>query len=763
MMLQSFDVDVDALLMDARTVTIRTVQPSDADALRAMYEGVSTDALRLRFFSWSKAAVTHDIEAITRAASDDHASLLAEIGSRVVGVATFERLAGEPTHAEVAFLVDDAHRGQGIGTLLLEQLAALAAKYGIVRFIAETLPVNSPMLHVFRDVGLPLVTQHGTDVVHVELPLDFDDDFRAATDGREAHADAKSLDRVLAPRSIAVVGAGSDPQSLGHQLLANIVRGGYRGALHAVNKSGHRIAGVAAYTSLDDVPALVDLVIVAVPNSAVLGVAQQAAAHHVAGLVVITAGFAESGPAGAQRQHALVQVCREAGMRLIGPNSMGIANPHPMVALNATFSVAIPPAGTIGLMSQSGAVGMATLAYASRRGVGISTFVSAGNKADVSGNDLLAAWESDDATRACALYLESFGNPRKFARVAARVGRRKPVLVVKSGRTAAATRGMTSQPVGAMTPDIAVDGLFEQAGVTRVDSLSELFDVATLFDLARFRRHPVRRLSPTAQAQGGSQPTPATRRGSTSSRSATFPAAGSEPCSPVGPVAIRSTCSRPPIQSRSRQRCGCSSATRISTPSSRFTRRSSPGRLSVSLARSRPSKPMHLASRCSPASSDSRRCRRNCATRLVARQRPSTPSRAGRTRSCRRSSLRRVERTSDSSQRHFDDIDIPAARAIVAAALLEIRLVAGSMCRQQQLCFDPRGQSCQRDTRRNRLRSRAATIAFGTPVALKASAGDLVHKAERGGVRLNLRSALEVAAAFTSMEKTSETRCGGAR
>jgi acyl-CoA synthetase (NDP forming) len=180
------------------------------------------------------------------------------------------------------------------------------------------------MLHVFRDVGLPLVTQHGTDVVHVELPLDFDDDFRAATDGREAHADAKSLDRVLAPRSIAVVGAGSDPQSLGHQLLANIVRGGYRGALYAVNKSGHRIAGVAAYTSLDDVPALVDLVIVAVPNSAVLGVAQQAAAHHVAGLVVITAGFAESGPAGAQRQHDLVQVCREAGMRLIGPNSMGI-------------------------------------------------------------------------------------------------------------------------------------------------------------------------------------------------------------------------------------------------------------------------------------------------------------------------------------------------------------------------------------------------------------------------------------------------------
>ena len=754
MTMQSFDVDVDALLTDAGIVRIRTVRPSDAAALRAMYEGVSADALRLRFFSVSTAVVAQDIEALTRAPDDTHASLLVEIGSEVVGVATFERLDDEPTHAEVAFLVDDAHRGLGVGMLLLEHLAALASKYGIVRFVAEALPGNSSMLHLFRDAGLPLVTQQGTHVVHVELPLQFDDDFQAAVDAREAHADARSLDRVLAPRSVAVVGAGANPESLGHQVLANIVRGGYRGALYAVNRSGHRIAGVRAYTSLDDVPSSVDVVIIAVPVSAVLGVAQQAAAHDVAGLVVITAGFAEVSPAGAQQQHELVQICRKAGMRLIGPNCMGIANADPAVALNATFCATIPPAGGVGLMSQSGAVGMAALAYASRSGVGISSFVSAGNKADVSGNDLLCAWEHDDATRVCALYLESFGNPRKFARVAARVGRKKPVVAVKSGRTVAGVRGVASHTASAATPDIAVDSLFEQAGVTRVDSLSELFDVATLFDLA---------------------PLPRGRRVAIVGNSGGPGVLAADACEAAGLDVV-------PLSDLSRRRLGTlllgaasgnpldllASADPVSFEAALRVLLDDPdidaiitiytpiqpgsaigiARAIATVQADAPGKPLlacFLGLETMPSEL------RDATGRPVA---PfyTFPEPAARALAAavRYSAWR--ERAKD-SQRQFDDIDVPAARAIVADALLASPDGCWLDAETAAAFVATHGVNIVRGTLVHTAEeAAAAAIALGLPVALKAAAGELVHKTERGAVRLSLSSAPDVAAAFTAME-----------
>jgi acyl-CoA synthetase (NDP forming)/GNAT superfamily N-acetyltransferase len=484
------DIDLDALLLDGRIARIRTVQASDAGALQAMHDGVSSDALYLRFFSLSRSVVPEEIHALTRPAGDDHLSLLAEIGGRVVGVATFERLDNDRTKAEIAFLVDDTHRGRGIGMLLLEHLAGAAVTVGVRSFVAETLASNSSMLHVFSDTGLPMVSRYDDGVVHIEIALEFDDEFRSAVDRREAHAEAISMKRVLAPASVAVVGAGSDPAGLGHQILANIVRGGYRGQLYAVNQSAHRVSGVRAFTSLEDLPAAVDLVVVAVPAAAVLEIAREAADHGAAGLVVISAGFGESGPNGDRLQRDLVRICRESGMRLIGPNCIGVANADPFISLNATTSTTMPPAGGIGLMSQSGGVGFAALQYAARSGVGISNFVSAGNKADVSGNDLLCAWEHDEETRVCALYLESFGNPRKFARVAARVSRRKPVVAVKAGRLVAGVSGVRSLTAGAATPDIAVDSLFEQAGVTRVDSLAELFDVASLFDLAPLPHGP---------------------------------------------------------------------------------------------------------------------------------------------------------------------------------------------------------------------------------------------------------------------------------
>jgi acyl-CoA synthetase (NDP forming)/GNAT superfamily N-acetyltransferase len=478
------DIDVDALLVDAGIARIRTVRPADAAALGCMYDRASVDSLNMRFFSVSDINTRRDVERMTRPASDDHGSLLAQVGDEVVGVASFERLDDDPTVAEFAVLVDDAEHGRGIGMLLLEHLSALATLGGVTRFVAEVLPSNAPMLHLFRDAGLPMAKQTGTNVVHVELPLQFDVYFRRAVGTREALADAKSLARILAPASLVVVGAGIDPAGVGHQVLANVVRSGYRGVLHAVNRSGHRVAGVRAHRSLAEVPSPVDVVVVAVPAGEVLGVVNEAAACGAAGVVVVAAGFAELGAAGQLRQDELVRACRSAGMRLIGPNCSGIANANPAVALNATLSPTMPPPGGIGLMAQSGAVGTAALAYAARIGVGISSFISAGNKADVSGNDLLCAWEADSATRVCALYLESLGNPRKFARIAARVGRTKPVVVVKSGRSGLAGHVNASRLATTATADIAADTLFEQAGVTRVESLAELFDVATLFDLA---------------------------------------------------------------------------------------------------------------------------------------------------------------------------------------------------------------------------------------------------------------------------------------
>ena len=482
------DVDVDALLVDAGIARIRTVRPTDAAVLYRMYERASPDALHMRFFSVSEVNSRRDVERMTRPASDEHGSLLAQIGDDVVGVASFERLDDDPTAAEFAVLVDDAQHGRGIGMLLLEHLSTLATLCGVTRFVAEVLPSNAAMLHLFRDAGLPITKQTGTNVVHVELPLQFDGYFRRAVGSREALADAKSLARILAPASVVVVGAGVDPAGVGHQILANIVRGGYRGTLHAVNRSGHRVAGIPSQRSLADVPAPVDVVVIAVPASDVLGVVHEAAACGAAGVVVVAAGFAEVGAAGQIRQDEVVRACRSAGMRLIGPNCSGIANADPAVALNATLSPTMPTRGGIGLMAQSGAVGTASLAYAARVGVGLSSFVSAGNKADVSGNDLLCAWEADSATRVCALYLESLGNPRKFARIAARVGRSKPVVVVKSGRAEPARRVTGSLLATTATADIAADTLFEQAGVTRVESLAELFDVATLFDLAPLPR-----------------------------------------------------------------------------------------------------------------------------------------------------------------------------------------------------------------------------------------------------------------------------------
>ena len=761
----AIDVGLDALLNDTGIVRIRTVRPSDLAALREMYEGVSEDAHYLRFFSVSRARDGEQLERLTRAADGRHAALLAEVGGTVVGVATWERPDEESHEAEIAFLVDNDHHGRGVGMLLLEHLAAGATRHGIDRFVAETLVGNSSMLHVFAEAGFSVTTRYDGGIVHVELPLRLDADFRDATDYREAQADAASLRRVLAPASVAVVGAGSNPAGLGHQILANIVRGGYGGQLYAVNRSAHRVAGVRAYTSLDDVPGPVDLVVVAVPAPVVLAVARQAAKRRVAGLVVITAGFAESGANGARQQHDLTRICREAGMRLIGPNCMGIANADPAVALNATFCPTMPPAGGIGLLSQSGAVGIAALEYATRSGVGISSFVSAGNKADVSGNDLLCAWENDEATTVCALYLESFGNPRKFARVASRVGRQKPVVAVKSGRSVAGARSVASHTASAATPDIAVDSLFEQAGVTRVDSLAELFDVAALFDLAPLPRG--RRVAIVGNSGGpgvlaadacaaagldvvGFNDTIRRRL------SGVLPAGAAV----ANPLDLLAAADPVTFEAALRVLLDSPDVDAVITVYTPIQPGSAGGiaRAIATVQADAPGKPLlacFLGLETMP--SELRAAGGRPVAPYFAFPEPAARALAATVRyaAWRARPLGEL--------REFDGIDMAAARAIVTTALRENPDGCWLDAQAAGALVTTHGVNVARSVLvRDADDAASAAIKLGLPVALKAAAGELVHKTELGGVRLNLGTPAEVGEAFIAMSSAIGEQMGGA-
>jgi acetyl coenzyme A synthetase (ADP forming)-like protein len=465
----------DALLADGTVVHVRPIQPTDADRLVRFHSRLSPETTYMRFFTPHPRLSTAEVERFTVVDHTAREALVAVAGDEIIGVARYDGAPGT-TDAEVAFVVDDAWQSRGVGTLLMEHLAVRARAEGFHRFIADTLMGNRRMLGVFRDSGLSPERAFDGTVVHLTMALDETPEERGAIERREHVSERESIVRLLEPRSVAVIGASTRPGSVGGAVLANIVKGGFSGPTYAVNARGGTISGLPAYKSIGDVPERVDLAIIAVPAGAVLRVAEECADNGVRGLVVVSAGFAEMNEEGAELQRSLVTIARHRGMRLVGPNCIGIANPR--LGLNATFSDRCPPPGRIGLMSQSGAVGVALLDAASRTGLGISTFVSAGNKADVSGNDLLQYWEDDPDTDVVMLYLESLGNPRKFARLAQRVARRKPIVVVKSGRTEAGQRAASSHTAAMAASDTAADTLFRQAGVTRVDSVREMYAVA---------------------------------------------------------------------------------------------------------------------------------------------------------------------------------------------------------------------------------------------------------------------------------------------
>jgi acyl-CoA synthetase (NDP forming)/RimJ/RimL family protein N-acetyltransferase len=467
--------EADVVLADGGTAHLRPVRPGDAELLRSFYARVSAESIYFRFFSPHPKLTEREIEHFTTIDYRDRVALIATIGEQMVAVARYDRISdGE---AEVAFLVEDAHQGRGLGSVLLEHLAAAARERGLRRFMANVLPENRRMTKVFREVGYRAQQRFEDGVLELILDLSPTETSLEVMTAREHRAESRSIQRLLFPESVAVIGASRGAHSVGQTVLRNLLKADFSGPVYPVHPTATAVAGVRAYPSVLDIPDEVHLAVVAVPAESVHEVVEQCAGKGVRGLIVVSSGFGEVGAEGRARQDELVRLARSHGMRVVGPNCLGIANTDQAVRLNATLAPTMPGRGPVGFFSQSGALGIAILQRTAERGIGLSTFVSAGNRADVSGNDLLQFWEEDPATKAVLLYLESIGNPRKFTRLTRRISRTKPIVAVKSGRR---TQGV---PLGhaarALTlPDHAVSALFAQAGVIRVDDLSELFDVA---------------------------------------------------------------------------------------------------------------------------------------------------------------------------------------------------------------------------------------------------------------------------------------------
>lgn len=471
------------LLRDGLSVSLRTATRADIPAVEALMRSVSPASLQMRFMGAVSHVSRSVIETMCEGEPHTSLSLLAIAGqepdARVVGIGNYVSLP-LPGKAEVAFLIQDEYQRRGISTLLLERLAGIAAGSGFIGFEADVLYENQAMINVFRDSGFEVHQALDSGSIHVAFPVGGLESLRERVELRDRIAAANSLVPVLQPRTVAVVGASRDPAAIGSLIFRGILRSNFSGTVYPVNNQAGSVHGVRAYASVRDIPEIADLVVIAVPADKVLDVADEALHSGTKGLLVVTSGFAESGAAGAAQQHLLVELVRSHGARLIGPNCLGIMNTQPEISLNASLAPLLPPRGRIGFYSHSAALGLVILNYAGERGLGFSTFVSAGNRADVSGNDLLQYWEEDPATDIALLYLETFGNARRFARVARRVSRRKPVLCVKSARSRAG-RDLARAHIGAVAQsDTEVDTLFRQAGVIRADTLEELFDVAVL-------------------------------------------------------------------------------------------------------------------------------------------------------------------------------------------------------------------------------------------------------------------------------------------
>ncbi|MER6271843.1 GNAT family N-acetyltransferase [Streptomyces sp900105755] len=485
--------EADVVLRDGGTARVRPITVDDAERLVSFYEQVSDESKYYRFFAPYPRLSAKDVHRFTHHDFVDRVGLAATIGGEFIATVRYDRIGpgGTPAsapadEAEVAFLVQDAHQGRGVASALLEHIAAVARERGIRRFAAEVLPANTKMIKVFMDAGYTQKRSFEDGVVRLEFDLEPTDRSLAVQRAREQRAEARSVRRLLAPGSVAVIGVGRTPGGVGRSVLGNLRDAGFTGRLHAVNRAFpddlKEVDGVPAHRSVRDIDGPVDLAVVAVPAEHVPDVVTECGEHGVQGLVVLAAGYAESGPDGRERQRALVRQARTYGMRIIGPNAFGIINTADGVRLNASLAPEMPRPGRIGLFAQSGAIGIALLSRLHRRGggvtgtTGVSTFVSSGNRADVSGNDVLQYWYDDPETDVVLMYLESIGNPRKFTRLARRTGAAKPLVVVQGAGQAPPGHAVRATRL----PHATVSALLRQAGVIRVDTITELVDAGLL-------------------------------------------------------------------------------------------------------------------------------------------------------------------------------------------------------------------------------------------------------------------------------------------
>lgn len=468
------------IMRDGSTAAIRPAEPSDAVMMQQFVDRLSPESRRHRFFSQSPPP-SDAIAALCRSFNPRAqftliVTRLWEGTPRMIAAGSYWARNGQT--AEVAMAVDDEFHGKGLGTLLLERLAFVAIRHNFTHLWAVTHVDNLPMREVFRESGFTAHEGYEGDDIEVELSLIPTERTVSRAEVRERLATTASLRPFFHPRSVAIVGASRDPKSIGYRLLDAVRTNRFQGAVYPVNPHASKIAGGPVYPSVHAIPESVDLAIIAVPRQHVLTVVEECAGKGVRALVVITAGFAEVGAEGAEIQTQLVEMIRQYGLRMIGPNCFGILNTDPTVRLDATFASLFPPQGRVAMSSQSGALGLATLAGAHRVRLGISSFVSVGNKADVSTNDLLQYWEEDPATDVILLYMESFGNPRRFSRIARRVSRRKPIIAVKAGRSQSGRRAASSHTAALAARDEVVEALLHQAGVIRAESLDELLNLA---------------------------------------------------------------------------------------------------------------------------------------------------------------------------------------------------------------------------------------------------------------------------------------------
>ncbi|MFI9568586.1 bifunctional acetate--CoA ligase family protein/GNAT family N-acetyltransferase [Streptomyces rishiriensis] len=485
--------EADVVLRDGGTARVRPITVDDAERLVSFYEQVSDESKYYRFFAPYPRLSAKDVHRFTHHDFVDRVGLAATVGGEFIATVRYDRIGADgmaasapADEAEVAFLVQDAHQGRGVASALLEHIAAVARERAIRRFAAEVLPANTKMIKVFTDAGYTQKRSFEDGVVRLEFDLEPTERSLAVQRAREQRAEAHSVGRLLEPGSVAVVGVGRAPGGVGRSVLGNLREAGFTGRLYAVNKAFpedlKELDGVPAHRSVRDVEAPVDLAVVAVPAEYVPEAVAECGEHGVQGLVVLSAGYAESGPDGRERQRRLVRQARAYGMRIIGPNAFGVINTSPQVRLNASLAPEMPRAGRIGLFAQSGAIGIALLSRLHRRGggvtgvTGVSTFVSSGNRADVSGNDVLQYWYDDPDTDVALMYLESIGNPRKFTRLARRTAAAKPLVVVQGAGSAPQGHAVRATRL----PHATVSALLRQAGVIRVDTITELVDAGLL-------------------------------------------------------------------------------------------------------------------------------------------------------------------------------------------------------------------------------------------------------------------------------------------